>query len=1138
MYSRLKIGTKVIILVIMLVVFAVVAETIISYYRTRRVIRDEYFSKLELISSSYDKQLNLHFSSLKEKMEYITNNPDFYDWYKTLDSTSNEQAAKAFRETLKNNIFSPYTKINRVENIYIVNKANEIIYQHNNLDVSHTDFHNMDNQLIDLHMHKFYVNPPLRENNKFYSYFSLPIKNKDNMVEGIILGKISTGYVLNQLETDSAYQQSFHFSPFKSHKKETYVFEQGDFIKTDLSDDYAFLNDTREEKPLKLKTALIKKKNKEHDLVAWKYSKLLGIGLLYKYDEKQVMNVIQTHNTYTVLIGIGIIIIAFILSVFFARILTYPMLKLKKVLSLVSNGVLPKELNTPLQDEVGDMIKIVNKIVRSQKKTAAFALKIGEGKFNVDFKPISDKDTLGQALVNMKESLQKADQKDMLRNWVVTGVAEIGEILRSYNQLDTLGDEVLKYLCNRIGAVQGAFYVIDEKSEKTPIHLTSSYAYSKKKHLKAQFGFQEGLVGQAATERDYILRTEVPEDYMHVTSGLIGEQKPRCIFIIPLITNDKLYGILEFASFDIFTEGHIKFMEDVSEIIARTIFNIKVNDNTRRLLEQSQRMSSELKEQQEELKSNAVHMEETQEELKKTNIELQKQISEVNNAQNRIRALLENASEVITIYEKDGTITYVSPSVHNILGHNEKDLVGLKDIKFIDESDQQSYLEMFSNLLENPEETQRIEYRYYSKTGEKIWLEATGKNLLNDPAIKGIVLNSQDITERKRAEEEERKRGQMQSLSENSPDLILRMDTSGKVYYINPTISRLTNYEPKNIINKNIDDTQISKSIIDDWKSIVAQVAESRKKMNAEIDFNTGDLQLIMNVNAIPEFNEDDQIETVLIVCHDITEQKAIENEIKSTNSKLNDSISYAELIQEAILPNNKHLQKTFNDSFIYFKPRDIVSGDFPWFARYGDDVYIAAVDCTGHGVPGAMISMVGYFLLNNIVDGKENMSSGEVLNRLDKSVTDTFRQNSADSKLKDGMDLAICKVNLKTLQLEYSGANRPLYLLKSDGELLEIKGDKFPIGGGKAYSNKTDFSTHNIDIRKGDAIYFFSDGYPDQFGDKNNSKFGAKRIKEMIVDNRDKSIDQVYQEFDSQFNKWKGDKVQTDDVLLIGIRF
>lgn len=1122
----------------MLVVFAVVAETIISYYRTRRVIRDEYFSKLELISSSYDKQIDLHFSGLKENMEYILTNPDFYNWYKTLDTTSNENEAKAFRETLKSNIFSPYTRINRVENIFIVNKGNEIIYQHDDLDVSHTDFHNMDNQLIDLHMHKFYVNPPLRENNKFYTYFSLPIKNKNNTLEGIILGKIPTGYVLNQLETDSVYQQSFHFTPFKNYNKETYVLDQAVFNKAELSDHYDFLKDTKKEYPLKLKTALIKKKNKEHDLVAWKYSKLLGVGLLYKYDEKQVMNVIQTHNTYTILIGIGIILIAFILSIFFARILTYPMLKLKKVLSLVSNGVLPKELNTPLKDEIGDMIKIVNKIVRSQKKTAAFALKIGEGKFNVDFKPISDKDTLGQALVNMKESLQKADQKDMLRNWVVTGVAEIGEILRSYSQLDVLGDEVLKYLCSRIGAVQGAFYVIDEKSEDKPIHLISSYAYNKKKHLKVQFGLHEGLVGQAATEKSYILRTEVPEDYMHISSGLIGEQKPRCVFIIPLITNEKIYGILEFASFEVFSEGHIKFMEDVSEIIARTIFNIKVNDNTRRLLEQSQRMSSELKEQQEELKDNAVHMEETQQELKKTNIELQKQISEVNNAQNRIRALLENASEVITIYDEDGTVTYVSPSVQNILGHNEKDLVGLKDIKYIDENDQPGYLEMFSDLLENPEKTLRIEYRYYSKTGEKIWLEATGKNLLDDPAINGIVLNSQDITERKRAEEEERKRGQMQSLSENSPDLILRMDTAGKIYYINPTISRLTPYKPKNIINKNIDDTLINKSIIDDWKSIVAQVSETNKKMNAETDFKTEDIELIMNVNAIPEFNDEKELETVLIVCHDITEQKAIENEIKNTNSKLNDSINYAELIQEAILPNNDYIRKTFNDSFIYFKPRDIVSGDFPWFARYGDDVYIAAVDCTGHGVPGAMISMVGYFLLNNIVDGKEKMSSGEVLNKLDKSVTDTFRQNSADSKLKDGMDLAICRVNLKTLELEYSGANRPLYYLK-DGDLLsEIKGDKFPIGGGKAYSNKTDFTTHTLKMSKGDAIYFFSDGYPDQFGGDTNDKFGAKRIKELIIDNRDKSLDQMYSEFDSQFNKWKGDKVQTDDVLLIGIRF
>ena len=150
-------------------------------------------------------------------------------------------------------------------------------------------------------------------------------------------------------------------------------------------------------------------------------------------------------------------------------------------------------------------------------------------------------------------------------------------------------------------------------------------------------------------------------------------------------------------------------------------------------------------------------------------------------------------------------------------------------------------------------------------------------------------------------------------------------------------------------------------------------------------------------------------------------------------------------IIQETILPDNQEIQKTFKDSFIFFKPRDIVSGDFPWFYAKDDYAYIAAVDCTGHGVPGAMISIVGFFLLNNIITRDEVPDAGKLLDELDFLVTSTFNQNEESSKIKDGMDIALCRINLKTNELDYSGANRPLYVISSKGKLNEIKGDKFP---------------------------------------------------------------------------------------------
>jgi serine phosphatase RsbU (regulator of sigma subunit) len=221
----------------------------------------------------------------------------------------------------------------------------------------------------------------------------------------------------------------------------------------------------------------------------------------------------------------------------------------------------------------------------------------------------------------------------------------------------------------------------------------------------------------------------------------------------------------------------------------------------------------------------------------------------------------------------------------------------------------------------------------------------------------------------------------------------------------------------------------------------------------------------------------------------------------------------------------------------MFYKPRDVVSGDFPWFVENGDDVYIAAVDCTGHGVPGAMLSLIGYFLLNDIVKSQKIVHPGEILDILDSSVTRTLKQDVEGSEMKDGMDICLCKINKKEGIFEYAGAHRPLYLLRN-GEILEFKGDKFPIGGG-IFKNQTNFTNHIINIQKGDSFYFCSDGFPDQFGGPENKKIGPARIKTLITENKGiKDFTKQYDVFANFFENWKGSYKQMDDVLLIGIKF
>ena len=1142
MLSRLKISTKLILLVFILVAIGVMSESIISYVNNKKSLEDEYLQKLTLVSDVFEENIDSQFEEMEEDLIYLLRNKSLTDYFELLNKyvQQGDDTAKLYRD-FYHDIFLGFQDVYKFDDIYLMNEKGVVLYQYGDSLSSGHKFKNIDNQVVDLHIPKFHVNKPVFQNKHFFVYATLPVLNDNGKLIGVLAAKINANKILNKaIPRLIGSGGDLEVLTYKLHKNDIYRLSE-----SSLPLKMIYKQESNE--PIHVSVKKIKSTNNqgyykhiddELFLATWKHLEKLDIGLLVMVNQNTVFSSLNRFNAYTVLSALCILIISLILANFFSKVLLFPVLRLKKVLGLVSHGILPKNMETSLKDEIGEMIIIVNKIVSSLKKTALFAQRIGEGDFDAKYKPISNKDALGHALVNMSESLQRADSKDNLRNWIVTGVADIGGILRNNDTLKELGDDILEYICDRVGAVQGVFFVVETDETEKYLRVESSYAYSQKKYLSGKHPFDQGLIGQAAIEREVILRTEIPENYTKITSGLLGDRQASCLMIIPLITNDIVYGVIEIASFDKFTEGETQFMKEVSEIIARTIFNIKVNENTKRLLEESQRMSSELKVQQEELKHNAIEMEKSQIEIQKSNDELEVQISEVNNAQNRIQALLQNASEVIVIYNKSGEITYVSPSVESILGYGPSDLLGKSDLNLVSQNEQPIYTEMLEDLQINSNITKVVQISYFKKTGDLIWLEASGRNLLSDPAIQGIVVNYRDITERRRAEEEEKKRGQMQALSENSLDLIMRMSDKGKIFYINPVISSLTGKSPADILNKSLDEIDLLQTIKDDWESISEEVFKTKKKVSREIVFSSLKGELIMHINAIPEFNAKNKVNSVLIVAHDITEAKQIENEIKEKNQKINDSINYAENIQEAILPDSSLVKKALRDSFINFKPRDVVSGDFPWYMEKDGAIYIAAVDCTGHGVPGALISLVGYFLLNNIVENNADLDASMVLDLLDESVTDTFKQNLDSSKIKDGMDIALCKIDLNKQELQYAGANRPLYYVNTEGDLSEYKGDKFPIGGGKAYVNKTKFTNNVINYSLGDSIFFFSDGFPDQFGGlSGDEKLGTKRIKE-ILHKKINSLEEINVQLNDRFENWMGDTKQTDDVLMIGVRF
>ncbi|MCF8335190.1 MAG: PAS domain S-box protein [Bacteroidales bacterium] len=770
-------------------------------------------------------------------------------------------------------------------------------------------------------------------------------------------------------------------------------------------------------------------------------------------------------------------------------------------------------------------------------KNADFAKKIGEGQYDADFEIKDENDVLGKSLLRMRDNLLESHKREKERNWIAEGKDIISNILRIHNTIDDLAYDVIVKLIDYINIIQGALYIYNEEEKK--LVNVATYAYNRKRFINQEFRIGEGLIGECAYEMDYIYRTEIPENYATITSGILGDKKPSSLLIVPLITDEKLQGVIEFADIkEKIPQLTIDFLRELAEIIARTIYNLKMNQKTERLLQESQQMTQELKENEEELRQNAEEMRATQDELEKSNKELEAQVKKVENAQNRMQALLENASEVISIYDENLTLKYQSPNVEKILGYTEEEMRGGKDMNRLTAKGEAALKEMFNKLKEDPTQPQTLQYTYIKKDGKKIYLETTGRNMLDDPAINGIILNSRNITERKRAEKEERMKSKMQSLSENSPDLILRMNTQGQFFYANPVSQDYLGLHPQELINTKIKDLNIEETLSGFFQDTIQKIKQQNNHLTKELTIPTANLgERIMNFKSIPEYNEN-ELETVLFVGHDITEAKRIEMEIQDKNKKITESINYAQRIQSSILPDNKIIREYLPKSFIFYEPRDVVSGDFPWFILNEDIIFIAAVDCTGHGVPGALLSFIGYFQLNNIVDHNKNYTAAQVLDKLHYGVRSTLKQERFDAEARDGMDIALCRIDKKNNELQFAGAHRPLYLLR-DGELIQYKGNRKAIGGiPHRKKPEKDFVNHVINIKKGDKIFFFTDGLPDQIGGPNKRKYTPKRIRENILENKDLTMQQFSSFFLDDYKKWKKNNKQIDDVLMIGIEF
>jgi len=394
---------------------------------------------------------------------------------------------------------------------------------------------------------------------------------------------------------------------------------------------------------------------------------------------------------------IGLLILVLVIS-FLANSITRPIGKITKSLAQMATGKVDRSMKQDIQtgDEIDDMTKALNISIDGLVDKAEFATSIGQGNLSVDINLLSNEDILGKALLNMRDSLSKANHAEDQRKeeeakiqWANQGLASFTEILRQTNDgMATLTDKIIKHLVRYLGAIQGGIFVKTEENHNIRYDLEAAFAYDRKKYLSKSYQEAEGLVGTCAAEKETIYITEIPQDYIEITSGL-GDANPNVLLLVPLKTEELVLGVIEIASLKKIEPYQIEFIEKIAQNIAATIHSVRVNEKTKVLLEQSQQQAEIMAAQEEEMRQNMEELQATQEESARKGAEME----------GLINAL--NASNYVIEYDVRGYITSVNESFLDLLGYSREQIIGTHHSDGVDMTtfEGESYNEFWNDLL-------------------------------------------------------------------------------------------------------------------------------------------------------------------------------------------------------------------------------------------------------------------------------------------------------------------------------------------------------------------------------------------------------------------------------------------------------
>ena len=504
--------------------------------------------------------------------------------------------------------------------------------------------------------------------------------------------------------------------------------------------------------------------------------------------------------------------------------------------------------------------------------------------------------------------------------------------------------------------------------------------------------------------------------------------------------------------------------------------------------------------------------------------------------------IVNNAQDIIYTVSPEGKFTFVNSSGSFVMGFENKELIGRFFTDLVHPEQIDKVRKFYIDQFRTKTKASYLEFKGVTKNKEIVWLGQNITSLFSpsDPnkiiGFQGVVRN---INKRKRAEHKLKKSEESFRIIVNTiNDLFYLFDfRTDRFEYISPNAEQVLGIKQEFFYSGN----SFFNEFIQKEDLPVAMKAEGQllrgESYNIEYRVVANGRTRWIHDRAFPIKNESGRVISYSGVSRDITDVKSAMLIIEQQNDEINQSISYAKNIQNSTLLDLEEIVSIYPDCFIYFNPRDVLSGDFYLLdnfktTEFGTLTAFVVADCTGHGVPGGMLSFLCNSLLREAFDNSEVNSTSEVLDFAKSKLGELFRSNS-ENHIHDGMDVALCAMTEDRSTLYFSGANLPLTIIR-DGDIFEIRGDRQHVG----YSRKVaPFETQVVDLQKNDMIYLFSDGYQDQFGGEKGKKFMKRRLKELLIRIHEKPLEEQYNNIKLEFHDWKGELHQVDDICVMGIR-